>query len=224
MDNNKNPLNVLQWNARSILPKKHFLQNFLQQHKINVAAICETWLAEGSSFSIQGYDILRHDRQDGFGGVLLAIDKNLQYDIVKFSSPVQTQMEYITVNVITKCNGQKLQITVAYDGSFSRLDLENLKKQFEHLQSPSLILGDFNAHHNSWGDHTNDQRGRVMMEFLDELNLVHLNDGTLTRIPRPPSRGSAIDISLTSISNRFDFDWQVLDDTAGSDHNPILIS
>jgi hypothetical protein len=62
------------------------------------------------------------------------------------------------------------------------------------------------------------------MEMLDELELTHLNDGTLTRIPRPPSRGSAIDLSLTSHNNLFDFNWTVLDDNAGRDHNPILIS
>jgi hypothetical protein len=52
------------------------------------------------------------------------------------------------------------------------------------------------------------------MEAMDELDLTHLNDGTLTRVPCSPSRGSAVDLSLTSGRTRFDFDWTVLDDSA----------
>jgi hypothetical protein len=87
-----------------------------------------------------------------------------------------------------------------------------------------LILGDFNAHHTSWSDDSIDQRCRELMEAMDELDLTHLNDGTLTRVHCPPYRGSAVDLSLTSGRTRFDFDWTVLDDSAGSDHNPILIN
>jgi hypothetical protein len=60
---------------------------------------------------------------------------------------------------------------------------------------------------------------------MDELDLTHLNDGTLQEYRVcPPSRGSAVDLSLTSSRTCFDFDWMVLDDSAQSDHNPILIN
>jgi hypothetical protein len=62
------------------------------------------------------------------------------------------------------------------------------------------------------------------MDAVDELDLTHLNDGILTRIPCPLSRGSAVDLPLTSGRTRFDFDRTVLDDSAGSYHNPILIN
>jgi hypothetical protein len=84
-----------------------------------------------------------------------------------------------------------------------------------------IKLGDFNA---SWGDHLIDQRGRKLMEAMDELDFTHLNDGTLTMEPCPRSRGSAVNLSLTSGRTRLNFDWTVLDDSAASDHNPIFIN
>jgi hypothetical protein len=32
------------------------------------------------------------------------------------------------------------------------------------------------------------------MKAIDELDLTHLNDGTLTRVLCPPSRGSTVDL------------------------------
>jgi hypothetical protein len=62
-----------------------------------------------------------------------------------------------------------------------------------------LILGHFNAHHTSWGDHSIDQQGGELMEAMDEVYLTHLNDATLTRVPCPPSRDCAVDLSLTHL-------------------------
>jgi hypothetical protein len=74
------------------------------------------------------------------------------------------------------------------------------------LESSCLIIGDFNAYHTSLGNHSIDQRGRELMKAMDELDLTHLNDGTLTRVPFPPSRGSGVNLSLTSGRTRFDFE------------------
>jgi hypothetical protein len=60
MDNmTKGALNVIQWKARSILPKIHFLQNFFHQHDLDLIAICESWLTEKGKLAMREYDILR---------------------------------------------------------------------------------------------------------------------------------------------------------------------
>jgi hypothetical protein len=117
MDNSaKKFLNILQWNAsmECILPKKHFMQNLLQRHDID---ICESWLYEGVSFSLQGYNIIRNERQDGYGGIMLAIHRDLEFEVVRLPSSNRTEIELLALNLRLHSNDQKLQITVAYDGT-----------------------------------------------------------------------------------------------------------
>ncbi len=63
-----------------------------------------------------------------------------------------------------------------------------------------------------------------MQAIIDDLSLVLLNDGSLTRIASPPFRSSAVDLTLCSASLSFDCACRVLDDPGGSDHLPIVTS
>jgi hypothetical protein len=84
-----------------------------------------------------------------------------------------------------------------------------LQQQQRQTQAPKQIArgrGQQHAYHTSLGNHSIDQRGRELMKAMDELDLTHLNDGTLTRVPFPPSRGSGVNLSLTSGRTRFDFE------------------
>jgi hypothetical protein len=61
--------------------------------------------------------------------------------------------------------------------------------------------------------------------ILDDLTLVHLNDGSHTRIVTPPVRSSAVDLTLCSAGLSLDCTWRVLDDPAislGSLQIPLL--
>jgi hypothetical protein len=60
--------------------------------------------------------------------------------------------------------------------------------------------------------------------MLDDLALVHLNDGSHMRIAAPPTRSSEVDPTLCSAGLALDCTWRVLDDPAGSDHLPIVTS
>ena len=66
-------LNCMQWNSRSLLPKKSELQHILFSHHITIAIISETWLKPSTSVNFYQYNMLRHDRTDGWGGAALLI-------------------------------------------------------------------------------------------------------------------------------------------------------
>jgi hypothetical protein len=61
-----------------------------------------------------------------------------------------------------------------------------------------MVFGDFDSHGQSWGCNRDDARARIVQTMLDDLTLVHLNDGSHTRIATPPARSSAVDLSLCS--------------------------
>jgi hypothetical protein len=54
------------------------------------------------------------------------------------------------------------------------------------VSHPMLVLADCNTHSQSWGCDSKDSSARAVQSLFDGLNLVHLNDGTLTRIAAPP--------------------------------------
>ena len=69
-------MKILQWNARSIIKKKHELENIINQKHYNIIIIVETWLKE-HKFKIKHYDSIWNDRADGKGGVCIFIDKSI---------------------------------------------------------------------------------------------------------------------------------------------------
>ena len=47
----------------------------------------------------------------------------------------------------------------------------------EQLPSPFILLGDFNAHSPTWGDHRLDEEGKLLEKFISLHNLCVLNSG-----------------------------------------------
>jgi hypothetical protein len=81
------------------------------------------------------------------------------------------------------------------------------------------------THSRSWGCESDDSRASSVQSMIDGLRLVHINDGSFTRIAAPPGESSAIDLTLCSVDLALHQGlWRVLDDAGGSDHLPILTS
>jgi endonuclease/exonuclease/phosphatase family metal-dependent hydrolase len=99
-------------------------------------------------------------------------------------------------------------------------DLVDLVKQ---LPSPFLLLGDFNAHSDLWGDQSLDRFGIEVENFLDISNLCLLKDGSTTYFHGPSGSQTAIDLSICGPSLIQDLDWKVHSDLCGSDHFPIIL-
>ncbi|CAH2208082.1 jg18039, partial [Pararge aegeria aegeria] len=86
-------------------------------------------------------------------------------------------------------------------------------------------MGDFNAHHTSWGCYYCDGFAPLLIDIFEDTNLCILNDGTPTRRVYPyQNPKSAIDLSLSSPSLASQLSWKVLPSTFGSDHFPIILS
>jgi Endonuclease-reverse transcriptase len=179
-------LNFLQWNARSLLPKKQHLLDLIREHNIHIIALCETWLQNSDCLYIHGFEVIRKDRPDGRGGgVLLGVRKDIgfrQTPIARVNS-----CEMIAADLeITGVQGDCLHIASAYFPPDCRLNSVELSAALKELGSPMLIFGDFNAQSQSWGCVHDNNRALVLQTTIDDLSLVFLNDGSLTRIASPP--------------------------------------
>ena len=92
-------------------------------------------------------------------------------------------------------------------------------------RGPSVISGDFNAHHVSWVEYAQDMpRGAELYNLVDENEMAVLNDGKPTRAARfQQGCGlSAPEINIENSEAADRFSWQPLNELS-SDHFKILI-
>ena len=92
------------------------------------------------------------------------------------------------------------------------------------LEPPLIVAGDFNCRHSLWGDSLTNTRGRNLVNFLKNTDLIILNSDIPTHFDYRTQTFSCIDLSLCSPTLRLDIHWSVLSNFTSSDHFPILLS
>ena len=146
----------------------------------------------------------------GHGGVALFIRENIPYKEITLTTPLTAIAAQITINsTLTICN--------IYVPPSRAIDQSLLQNLYQQLPQPCLIVGDFNAHNRLWDStyQTNtDQRGRIMENFINNNNLILLNNGDPTRIQGPHE--SSIDLSICSPRLSTEINWSVLNSPKGA--------
>ena len=183
-------------------------------------AVClqETHFTPGESFNLRGYrsfrkDVVPHLRARG--GVAIYVKNNIPAKEIQIQSNLQT----ISVQIEYPC---KITICNIYLPEFdwNINDLTNITSQ---LPTPYLIIGDFNAHNPVWGSNRIDTRGRIVEQFIDEINAVLLNTGEGTYLNSRSSNFSCIDLSMCSPTLAVRLHWNVPKEHLFTDHHPICI-
>lgn len=215
-------LNIVQWNAQSIVSNRHVLTNFLYDYNIHVAIISETWLKPNRQFNIRGYNIERNDTGNTHNGVAILIRNSFVYSRV--TTAFDDSLQNICVRVVV--GSKELSIVSFYSPSRCRppFNKNKLDALIKSIPSPMIFAGDFNAYHTSWGCDTTCPRGRDVLEVIDDNNLVLLNDGQYTTVGSLTWRQNALDLSIVSSSLALSCDWSVHDDPLGSYHLPVIIN
>lgn len=175
------------------------------------------WLRPGSNFRISGYACLRDDRSDGKAGTAVFISRN--YKFTQITLPPQNDLFNIVAVRVMDITFISLYIPIP-----SSAILSNISAILSSILKPVIILGDFNLHNTIWGSHNSESLSFRLLDILDDFNLCILNDGSPTRRVAPSQNvKSAVDLTLCSASLTPSLTWQVLPNSHGSDHYPILI-
>lgn len=206
-------LNLLQWNARSALPKKHDFLHLINLYNPAIFAISETWLLPHLPFHIPGYSTYRDDRDDGYGGAAILVNNVFPSSSLSLP-PHGAEINAIGVNIIG------INFISIYFPPSVPICIPFLRNLCI-LLNPIILMGDFNCHHFLWGSDHCDASGTYLAELIDEIGLYVLNDGSATRLPRPGQSRSCVDLTLCSSTLVNSLDWKRLNLTYGSDHYPI---
>lgn len=115
-------------------------------------------------------------------------------------------------------NKTKMKVANLYNPC-QKLTKVMLEGIWERGNGKVIICGDFNAHSSLWGSTRTDENGKIIEEYMDEHNLVCLNDGRGTRFDVGRGTESAIDLTIVSEQIAGSSQWEVFNDNSmGSDH------
>ena len=80
LNTSSNSLKILSLNCQSVISKKEVFWELLENYSPDVVVACETWLNQSianNEFISPDYKIYRLDRDDGYGGIFIAVKSNI---------------------------------------------------------------------------------------------------------------------------------------------------
>ncbi|GFU21962.1 putative RNA-directed DNA polymerase from transposon X-element [Trichonephila clavipes] len=143
------------------------LRDFVNKYKPDVISLQETWLRPSHTIALANYKIYRNDRNQltrnaytarAGGGTAIMIKKSMKHTHIP--TPNLNGVE-ATMVALTSESGEQTLIISLYNPP--QLNINNLNQNIEILMNqgfPStIIMGDFNAKHSSWGCDVDTRRG-----------------------------------------------------------------
>lgn len=154
------------------------LMSFIEQEKIDIICLAETWSKARRRCKISGFNCAEDPRSDGYGGSAVLLNKNIKFRRIKFSGTGE--------NVIIQTLNLQTNVTVAsvyLNPQTNRVDFaEHTNRLFMLMQREknSFVCGDFNAKHINWGNPSNNHKGTYLQNIISSSNFNVLNDGNPT--------------------------------------------
>lgn len=215
-----NKLNILNWNANGLKQKRSSFIVFLAQNNVDIACITETHLISTEKFTIPGYLVYRSDRDapKASGGVAIIIKRNISHHSLYL--PRLNNLEIVAIKI--KTNTDEIILYSAYHAPRYKF----LKTYIETLfydNTPTILLGDLNCKHESWGCNKTNPNGKRLFAAVTDCTVTVVAPNEPTFYSNNPNiRPDILDIGIfknvshpTYMTPKFDLD---------SDHLPVIIS
>lgn len=216
---------AIQWNLFGLKGRIAELQLLISKFNPIAIALQETLVPENSipSNFIKGYNlyILENPDNPERTGTAIAIKNDIPHRRVNL--PAHTGLLAIAIEIEFPVKVTLISIYISPSSLIQpiKASLSNILDQFT---SPVLLMGDFNGHSTVWGSESDDSRGKMLAQLIDDYGLSLLNDGSHTRINPSSGASSALDLSIVSHDLYSQLSWVVYNDCCGSDHLPVVIS
>ena len=219
---NSRNINFIQHNCRSAANKWSQIINYLNINRISIALLSETFNLDDRRITLpSNYQIVHRARPDrNGGGVAILVHESLKFETVQLQVPAPIEIVAIkTLN--TKPNITVFSVYIPPENRTIRMNpriMESLiNLNMDH--QASIMGGDFNAHSPLWSNNNLEcRRGKLLREILEDTDLVLMNEGEIT-LEGPANReSSTLDLTLVSPNIARTLQWEVTEETLGSDH------
>ena len=212
-------MNFMLFNPRSLNNKVNAVMGYIEDKSIDIAGICETWLADNSNATTaviksHGYSIFHQYRDTRKGGGTAVIFKAcLKLSAIK-SSHAYKSFEYTAA--VHKTSITKLIFLIIYRTgplcSLFNQELDKLLSDLSGMCDNLFLAGDLNIHFSSAVG-----LSRQTLDIMNSYGLNKLVDEATH------DNGGALDQLFGTAGNVVDYSTSV--DTLsglGSDHHPVL--
>ena len=216
-------LRVTFWNVRSVRQHIFDIENLLKECDILICV--ESWLRPDTVINFPGFVAFRKDRDHtSGGGILLLIRKDLAF--VEISNVVIPDQSVEMCGIKLNSISPPLDVLVCYRTPGLNLSQNDWNLIINNTinRKNCLLLGDFNAHNQSWNCRYTDVNGERLKNSSDTCDLFLHNFDTNTRIDSHRMLKSNIDLIFSSTNIADKINVKVLNETWGSDHYPIKVA
>lgn len=212
-------LKIVQWNIRNLYTNKDSLTTLCSEILPDVLVLQETWTKPNTQIKVSGYNFISHTPRNSTGGgvAILATNSTPITNI-----PVQSSLEVCVARVHSSTNPFSLISLYIPPNTVNTNLIDDLNNLLVNIPPPYLICSDANGHHQAWGSETENSRGKVIYNWINDNNLFILNTGSPT-FETNQGNFTHIDIALCSQNLSLQFDWMTYHDNLNSDHFPIMI-
>lgn len=211
--------NILQWNIKGLLNNYSELQMLIKQLNPFFIAIqethCNNYFTPILPRNYLGYFHNASSNTHSKQGVAILVKDSIPHKRITINS----QLQAVAIEINMCLTFTIVSIYIPPCQTFCSRDLTDI---FSSINTPILVLGDFNSWSNLWGSSVVNHRGRLVENAILQSNLCVLNDGRPTHFSTHATF-THIDISLCSSSLLPLTSWQVLNDLNNSDHFPIVL-
>ncbi|GFW03119.1 probable RNA-directed DNA polymerase from transposon X-element [Trichonephila clavipes] len=213
---------MVTWNAYGVRTRICELQDFLNKYKPDIMALQETWLRPNHTLALANYKIYRNDRIyttynpriTSHGGTAILIKKSLKHTHIP--TPNLNGVEATLVALTPERGDTALIISIYIPPNNNNRTLpQTIDTVMNQGFSSTIIMGDFNAKHSSWGCDVDSQRGIRLNTHIERSGYRILAPPTPTRY----GHNSTSDFAITQNA-----DWPCVVTSRSelsSDHNPV---
>ena len=207
----------MQFNCNGIKGKITEIINWMEENKINIAALQETKLMPHQKDpNTANFTLVREDRdRNKGGGLAFLVHKTIQFqqlhDLPKDNHLESQGIKVNNTNIVNLYVPPSSSCSNGYTASI--LPFLQMKD--------TIILGDLNAHDTLWHSSLSDDRGKDLADEIGNSDFGAINEDNPTRLPSN-GQPSSPDVSLASLNLLPYTSWEVRTNL-GSDHLPIII-
>jgi len=228
MTENRQKIQFLQWNCRSISTNILHFTHYIEENDFCVLALQSLNTEETKLPKITNYfypPLFTCDTETQKVQTAIYIRSDLSYSQLNPLPYADNINDMYATGACVKFNQQCIiNVISVYFPRGPKDENTDWIKNINFNNKNWAIMGDFNAHSSLWEKDCSSTTSNRLVENIVDSPLLLLNDCSITRVPDSNTqRPTAIDLSLLSACLAVDSNWYVVDDCLGSDHLPIII-